>query len=378
MSERLKILLSGMVAGDPHQGGASWAVLQYVAGLTALGHDVFLVEPVAEDKLDPAGETARYFRSLSLPEDRAALLGVGAGRTLGPSLAELRRFAEEADLLLNVSGMLREGDLLDPIAVRAFLDLDPGFNQAWAANGEDIGIALHTHCVTVGQSLGRPDCPIPTCGRDWIATLPPVALDRWPVVREAPAWEAFTSVGHWRSYGSIEHEGIRYGQRAHSLRDLIELPRASDASFQLALGIHPDESRDLAALRANGWGLLDPRQVASGPAAYADFVRGSMAELSVAKSGYVASRGGWFSDRSACYLASGRPVVAQETGFGAFLPTGEGLLAFTTTAEAADASDEVLRDPKRHGAAARALAEEFFDARTVLPRLLERLAGPAT
>ncbi|MFP5389592.1 MAG: hypothetical protein ACLGG5_09890, partial [Thermoleophilia bacterium] len=106
MSERLKILLSGMVAGDPHQGGASWAVLQYVAGLTALGHDVFLVEPVAEDKLDPAGETARYFRSLSLPEDRAALLAVGAGRTLGPSLAELRRFAEEADLLLNVSGML--------------------------------------------------------------------------------------------------------------------------------------------------------------------------------------------------------------------------------------------------------------------------------
>jgi hypothetical protein len=378
VSERLKILLSGMVAGDPHQGGASWAVLQYLAGLTALGHEVFLVEPVAEDKLDPAGETARYFRSLSLPEDRAALVAVGAGRTLGPSFAELRRFAEEADLLLNVSGMLREEQLLDPIAVRAFLDLDPGFNQAWAASGEDIGIALHTHCVTVGQSLGRPDCPIPTCGRDWIATLPPVALDRWPVAQEAPAWEAFTSVGHWRSYGSIEHEGVRYGQRAHSLRGLIELPRASDASFRLALGIHPDESRDLAALRANGWELLDPRQVASSPEAYADFIRGSMAELSVAKSGYVASRSGWFSDRSACYLASGRPVVAQETGFGAFLPTGEGLLAFTTTAEAADASRKVMSDPKRHGAAARVLAEEFFDARKVLPRLLERLSGPAS
>ena len=378
VSERLKILLSGMVAGDPHQGGASWAVLQYVAGLTALGHDVFLVEPVAEEKLDPAGETARYFRSLSLPEDRAALLAVDAQQTLGPSFAELRRFAEEADLLLNVSGMLREEQLLDPIAVRAFLDLDPGFNQAWAASGEDIGIGLHTHCVTVGQALGRLDCPIPTCEREWIATLPPVALDRWPVARQAPEREAFTSVGHWRSYGSIEHGGIRYGQRAHSLRGLIELPRASDARFQLALGIHPDESRDLAALGANGWALLDPAVVASDPDAYADFVRGSMAELSVAKSGYVASRSGWFSDRSACYLASGRPVVAQETGFSAFLPTGEGLLAFTTTADAAAAADAVMSDLKRHGAAARALAEEYLDARTVLSHLLERLAVPAT
>jgi len=378
MSERLKILLSGMVAGDPYQGGASWAVLQYIAGLNALGHEVLLVEPVTEDKLDPAGETARYFRSLSLPKGKAALLAVGGEQTLGPSFAELHRFAGEADLLLNVSGMLREERLLDPIPVRAFLDLDPGFNQAWAASGEDMGIGLHTHCVTVGQSLGRSDCPIPTCGREWIATLPPVALDHWPVAQEAPAREAFTSVGHWRSYGSVEHGGIRYGQRAHSLRDLIELPRASDASFQLALGIHPDESRDLAALRANGWELLDPAEVANGPDAYADFVRGSMAELSVAKSGYVVSRGGWFSDRSACYLASGRPVVAQETGFGDFLPTGEGLLAFTTTTEAAGAVDEVMSDPQRHGAAARALAEEYFDARSVLSRLLERLAGPAT
>jgi hypothetical protein len=378
VSERLKILLSGMVAGDPYQGGASWAVLQYAAGLTALGHDVLLVEPVAEERLDPAGETVGYFRSLGLPRERAALLASGGERTIGPSFAELRRFAGEADLLLNVSGMLREERLLDPIPVRAFLDLDPGFNQAWAASGVDMGIGLHTHCVTVGQSLGRPDCPIPTCGREWIATLPPVALDCWPVAQEAPAREAFTSVGHWRSYGSVEHGGILYGQRAHSLRNLIELPHASDASFQLALGIHPDESRDLAALRANGWELLDPAEVANDPDAYAEFVRGSMAELSVAKSGYVASRGGWFSDRSACYLASGRPVVAQETGFGDFLPTGEGLLAFATTAEAAGAADDVMSDPKRHGAAARALAEEYFDARSVLSRLLERLAGRAT
>src|SRR5947208_15550850 len=106
-----------------------------------------------------------------------------------------------------------------------------------------MGLGLHPQGVSVGQSLGRPGCPMATCGREWIATLPPVALEDWPMAAQAPAREAFTSVGHWRSYGSVEHEGIRYGQRAHSLRGLIELPRASDASFQLALGIHPDESR---------------------------------------------------------------------------------------------------------------------------------------
>ncbi len=378
MTERLKILLSGMVAGDPHQGGASWAVLQYVAGLADLGHEVILVEPVGEGDLDPAGEVVGYFRSLPLLEGRAALLAQGSRRTVGLSFAELERFAADADLLLNVSGMLREERLLEPVPVRAFLDLDPGFNQVWEASGEDMGMHLHTHCASVGQSVGAGDCPIPTCGRDWIPTLPPVALDHWPVARGPAAREAFTSVGHWRSYGSIDYEGIHYGQRAHSLRELVELPRASDARFQLALGIHRDERPDLEALRANGWELLDPGEVAGSPEAYAEFVRGSMAELSVAKSGYVASRSGWFSDRSACYLASGRPVVAQETGFSAFLPTGKGLLAFTTTAEAAQAVADVKRNWKRHSRAARALAEGHLDARKVLPRLLDSLGTAHT
>jgi hypothetical protein len=375
MAERLRILLSGMVAADPWQGGASWAVLQYVAGLTALGHDVFLVEPVPAERLDPAGETVAYFETLDLPAGRATLLERGGDRTVGTGLAELLRFALGADLLLNISGMLRDERLLEAVPVRAFLDLDPGFNQAWAASGEDIGVELHTHCVTVGQAVGTPGCPIPTCGREWIATLPPVALDRWPKADTPPTEEAFTSIGHWRSYGSLEHDGVHYGQRAHSVRELIELPRASDARFRLALGIHPGERRDLAALEANGWELLDPATVAGTPASYADFIRASAAELSVAKSGYVSSRSGWFSDRSACYLASGRPVVAQETGFGQFLPTGEGLLSFRDVDEAAAAVAEVRRDPRRHGDAARALAEEHLDARRVLPRLLERLAA---
>jgi hypothetical protein len=378
--ERLRILLSGMVAGDPQQGGASWAVLQYVAGLAGCGHEVVLVEPLAREANGAGPLVAQpgvvdYFRSLPFLEGRAALLAQGTESTVGLSYAELTRFADQADLLLNISGMLRDERLLAPIPVRAFLDLDPGFNQVWQASGEDMGMDLHTHWVSVGQLVGAAGNPIPTCGHEWIATLPPVALDHWPVASEPPARDAFTTVGHWRSYGSIEHGGIHYGQRAHSLRELVELPRLSEVRFQLALGIHPDEVDDLAALRQNGWHLLDPYEVAGSPAAYAEFIRGSKAELSVAKSGYVASRSGWFSDRSTAYLASGRPVIAQETGFSEVLPTGVGLLAFSTAGEAAAAVAAVEHDPARHASAARALAEEHLDARKVLPRLLEALGA---
>jgi hypothetical protein len=374
-SERLRILLSGMVAGDPRQGGASWAVLQYVAGLTELGHEVVLAEPVPAEALDPEGSVVDYFRSLPLLEGRAALLGEGGEETVGLPYGELLAFAHAADLLLNVSGMLRDERFLAAIPVRAFLDLDPGFNQVWHETGNDMGLDLHTHFVTVGQNLGRSGCPIPDCGRTWIPTLPPVALDLWPRAPEPPSRDAFTSVGHWRSYGPIEHGGIHYGQRAHSLRELIDLPRRSPACFQLALGIHPDEKRDLEALRIGGWELLDPDKVAGSPERYAEFIRASKAELSVAKSGYVASRSGWFSDRSACYMASGRPVVAQETGFSEFLPTGEGLLAFSTLDEAIVAVEDVGRSWQQHSRSARELAEEHFDSRKVLSKLLEELGS---
>jgi hypothetical protein len=374
---KLKILLSGMVAGDPQQGGATWAVLQYFRGLRALGHDVLLVEPLRAKNGDPLAsesDIVPYFESLRLPQDCAALLFEGRAETVGMPFDRIASFASEADLLINVSGMLREEKLLESISVRAFLDLDPGFNQVWHATGEDIGLDLHTHHATVGLALGRPGCLIPTCGREWIHTLPPVVLDLWPPAGSPAADAAFTTVGHWRSYGSALHEGVHYGQRAHSMRKLIGLPRVTTSRFRLALGIHPAEEVDLEALRTNGWELVDPLQEAGTPERYAEFVRASKAEFSVAKSGYVASRSGWFSDRSACYLASGRPVVAQETGFSTFLPTGEGLLAFATTAEAVEAVAEVEGNWERHSGAARILAEEHLDARRVLPPLLDRLA----
>lgn len=375
MGERLKILLAGMAAGDPHQGGATWAVLQYVAGLRSLGHEVLLVEPVSAERLEGDPRIVPYFERLPFLDGAAALLDSDGGGTVGLSLERLIKFASDADLLLNISGMLRDERLLAPIPIRLFLDLDPGFNQVWHETGSDMGFDLHTHFATVGQGVGRADCPIPDCGRNWIHTLPPVTLSHWPLETAPPRLGAFTTIGHWRSYGSIEHGGVRYGQRAHSLRRLVDLPQRSPARFQLALGIHPDEEADLAALRGHGWELADPDQMAGSPERYAEYIRSSRGELCVAKSGYVDSGSGWFSDRSACYLASGRPVVAQETGFSSFVPTGDGLLSYSTAAEAAAGVAEVESRREHHAIAARELAEEYLDAANVLRRLLGRLAG---
>ncbi len=374
MAERLKILFGGMVAGDPQQGGATWAILQYVLGLRELGHEVLLVEPVSREQLAGDPRILPYFESLALLEGGAALWDGATGSVGGLATEQVLDFAAEADLLVNVSGMLRDERLLGSAPVRAFLDLDPGFNQVWQETGSKMGFDLHTHFLTVGQRLGGADCAVPNCGRNWLSTLPPVVLRHWPKIEMPPRGDAYTSVGHWRSYGSIEHGGVHYGQRAHSLRRLIDLPRRSVARFLLALGIHPDEKNDLEALAANGWELVDPHQVAGSPSSYAEFVRGSRGELCVAKSGYVDSRSGWFSDRSACYLASGRPVVAQETGFSSALPTGEGLLAFATVAEAATAIKAIEADPARHEKAARELAEEHLDSAKVLPRMLDLLS----
>jgi hypothetical protein len=363
-----------MVAGDPFQGGASWAVLQYVAGLRALGHEVHLVEPV--ERFEPA--SVRYFAELARDfglEGRAALLARGTEETRGAGYSELARAAESADVLFNVSGMLRDEGLLGPPPLRVFLDLDPAFNQLWhLAEGIDMGLDAHNRFVSVGLELGEPGCPVPTGGRTWVKTLPPVFLPLWKRAG-AVETEALTTVANWRGYGSIDWEGTRYGQKAHSLRGLVELPGKTSERLLLALAIDPGESEDLASLRSHGWELADPAAVAGSPGRYAGFVRGSKGELGIAKSGYVESRCGWFSDRSACYLASGRPVIAQETGFSRHLPVGEGLLSFADAEEAAEAIERIDADYPRHARAARSLAEDLLDSKVVLGGLLERVGA---
>ena len=379
---RLTIILSGMMAAVPHQGGATWSVLQYLLGFRRLGHDVYFVEPVQEAALRPTGApldrtvNAAYFRRVTADfglEDSSSLLVAGTRQTVGLPYDRLRRVARRADVLVNISGLLADEELTAHIPLRAYLDLDPAFTQLWhAAQGIDMRFAGHSHFVTIGQAIGRGGCAVPTCGLSWITTPQPVVLEHWSVA-ERIAHDAFTTVGNWRGYGSIEHEGVFYGQKAHSLRRFIALPTLTGERFALALAIHPDETNDLRALSDNGWRLLDPARVARTPASYRRFVRGSKAEFGVAKSGYVAAGCGWFSDRSVCYLASGRPVIAQETGFGRFLPTGEGLFAFDTNDEVLASIEALDSDYASHARAARTIAEDHFDSDKVLSHLLEKL-----
>jgi hypothetical protein len=369
----VRIVLSGMVAGVPGHGGATWAVLQYVRGLRRLRHDVVLVEPV--DELTRAGRA--YFAGVSARFDlvgRAALVVEATRESVGLPYERIREVARAADVLININGMLRDPDLVEPAPIRLYLDLDPVFNQLWAEDGIDIGLEAHTHFVTVGLLVGAPGSTVPTAGRSWLTTPQPVVLADWPVA-EADVWGGLTTVGNWRSYGSIERDGVRYGQKAHSYRRFFELPRRAAVPIYAGLAIHPDERVDLGSLVENGWRLLDPGEVAGTPDRYQAFVQGSWAELGIAKEGYVVSRSGWFSDRSACYLASGRPVIAQETGFSDFLPTGEGLLAFTTVDEVLAAIDALRTDYGRHARAARQLAEGLLDSDKVLTRLLDAVAA---
>jgi hypothetical protein len=381
-STKLTILFSGMIASDPHQGGATWAVLQYLLGLKELGHDVYFVEPVANKSLRPTGiafqnsVNAAYFRQVmtefSLEESSAFLLE-GTRETIGLPYKVLEQVSAKADLLINISGMLTDEALTAIIPVRVYLDLDPAFNQLWHhANGIDMRFDAHNRFVTVGKAIGSEDCTIPTCGIRWANTFQPVVLNDWPTADKI-RYDGLTTIANWRGYGSIEHDGVLYGQKAHSFREFIKLPLLDGEKFMPALAIHPEETNDLAALRENGWQILDPAEVAGTPHHYRAFVQGSKAELGIAKSGYVTSDSGWFSDRSVCYLASGRPVIAQDTGFSKFLPTGNGLFAFNSVGEAIESIHAMNADYARHARAARDLAHEFFDSKQVLTRLLSEV-----
>jgi hypothetical protein len=384
LGRRGVLLVSGMAAGVPGQGGASWAVLQYVLGFLRFGLDVHFVDEMDPSTLRPGGVpferslNARYFRRLARRyclEERATLLLGGTERTVGQSYRGLVDLCGRATVLLNLSGRLTDPELLGRPPERVYLDLDPAFTQLWhEQEGVDMRLSAHTSFVTVGLGVGAPGWSLPTCGVRWTVTLPPVVLNEWPLAGP-PRWDAWTTVANWRGYGSIHHEGVHYGQKAHAFRELLELPRRARDRFRVALGIHPSELEDLSLLRRNRWDLLDPERVAGDPDRYRGFVQGSAAEVGVAKTGYVLSRSGWFSDRSACYLASGRPVLAQDTGFGDHLPTGLGLVPFGTLEEAAEGVARVRADYARHARAARRIAEEHLDSERVLPRLLAELAA---
>jgi hypothetical protein len=257
-----------------------------------------------------------------------------------------------------------------------FVDIDPGFPQTWRAQGLHDAFAGHDAVVTVGLRATEPGCCVGDTGLPTFATPPPVSLPHWPSspsnLLSSPRW---TTVATWRGpFGPLDVGGVRHGLRVHELRRFSRLPELLPGiECEIALEIDRADEADRVRLRDGGWSLVAPHDVASDMTSYRRYIQASTGELTIAKEAYVRSRGGWFSDRSACYLASGRPVVAQDTGFGALLPTGLGLLCFDDPEEAAAAVAEVSSDLARHAKAARQIAEEHLDARTVLRSVLERI-----
>jgi hypothetical protein len=381
---RETIIVAGSLAQRPRIGGHTWVFLQYLLGFRRLGWDVLFVDRLEPEMcVDAEGRPTALRSSVNLSYlagvmerfglgERWSLLYDGGSEVVGRTRAEVVDLARRSALLLNVMGFLDHEDILAAAPLRVFLDIDPGFGQIWQELGLHQTFQDHDRYVTVGERVGAADCRVPTCGIDWVTTKPPVELSEWPA--QPQTGRAFTTVASWRgAFGPLEYEGRTYGLRVHEFRRFFDLPGRTSEPFEVALDIDEAEAKDLAQLEANGWKLVDPRAVAGDPWRYRDYVQGSAAELMIAKNLYVDTRNGWFSDRSACYLASRRPVLAQDTGLDGLVPRGEGLLTFSTVEEAAESVEEITRDYERHSRSARAIAEEHFAAGRVLPRLLERL-----
>jgi hypothetical protein len=374
------VVVGGALANKPGSGGEAWVRLSWILGLRDLGVDVRFVEQISpETCVDAAGATvdapdsvnATWFRQVTEDFGIAAIstLLVGDEAVVGRPLDEVLSFGDSA-VLVNISGHLTHVRLLSAFRSRVYIDIDPGFTQFWHALGQ-LGSVLddHDQHFTIGENIGTAACSIPTGGYRWRPVRQPVVLEHWPVV-PATDRERFTTVSSWRPpFGSIEYAGRTYGLKVHEFRKFLDLPRCVAADFEIALDIHPGDAADRDRLLEHGWRLVDPVAAAGTPEAFRGYVQGSAAEFSVAQGVYVDTCSGWFSDRTARYLASGRPVLVQETGFGRTLPVGAGLTSFSTIDDAARAAAGIMQDYDVHAAKARDVAEAHFCSRRVLEKL---------
>ncbi|MBW3665226.1 MAG: hypothetical protein KY469_19200 [Actinobacteria bacterium] len=376
------VAVAGALANKPLNAGEAWVRLSWIRGLQSLGFDVVFVEeidratcvsvhgtPCAPHDSVNVAYWRQVIESFDLGE-RAALLDTDGRSLAGVRRADLDELLDGAALLCNISGHLRVRELRAAFGVSVFVDLDPGFTQFWAAQGADVNLDGHDLYYTVGINIGASTCDVPAAGVHWRSLPPFFVPDDWP--RSNAATDSpITTVATWRSYGRVSVGSRTFTLKAHQFRRFVQLPQRVDARFEIALDIHHGDHRDRELLERHGWRLRDPRAVVRDPDAFRRYVRHSSAEFSVAQGIYVETCTGWLGDRTVRYLASGRPAIVQDTGLGAHLPTGTGLLTFSTLEQAIAGIEDLAAAPERHAAAARRLADEYLDARRVLGRVLE-------
>jgi hypothetical protein len=368
----MKIVLAGIIGRYPF-GGVTWCSLMYLLGLRDLGHEVLYLEDTGECVYDPVQNT----RSLD-PSYGTSLICSALGRFglenqwsfvnydgiyHGRSAEEVRRWCADADLFLNLSGgswFWRDEYLRIPH--KAYIDSDPGFTQLAIAKEVPWYVEFFRgfdRLFTFGANIGTAASPVPTGPFTWRHTWQPVTLEHWETTTKPGA--RFTTVMTWQIESFLDVGG----NKDQEFLRFLDLPARTPQPFELAV------NGPSTLLREHGWAPVDAMSVSRTPWEYRDFIHGSRAEFGVAKHTYVATRSGWFSDRTQCYLASGRPALFQDTGWTAHLPHGEGLLPFSTPDEAIAGIERINGDYERHAQAARDIARAHFDARRVLPRLIE-------
>jgi len=378
-----KTILVLHLAGQIPMAGIAWQALHYVLGLRRLGFDVWYIEDSGANPYDPRQRSivedcsynVAYVQSMMARydlSDRWAYWDAANDRVYGISKERLMALYGEAAALVNLCGAtrLREEHLKCPI--RLFIDTDPVFEQAKIAAGNPDSLqylSMHTHHFTYGENLGAPDCPVPITHFDWKKTRPPVLVDLWDAGCVA-AGPYFTTIATWENKGKdiqVGAETYRWSKHVNFLR-FLDLPRQLLQPFRLAMT--PPSADIEARIRDGGWDIVDPIPVSSDMLSYRDFIVTSRGEFTVAKDIYVRPNSGWFSDRSVCYLAAGRPVITQETGFSKFVETGRGLFPFSSLEEIREAVRMINADYAKHSIGAIEVAYESFDADAVLRKLV--------
>jgi hypothetical protein len=366
----------------------AWMHMQIAVGLRRLGHDVYYVEATSTWPYDPVRQCrvcdsdyalkylARVLESFGLGDRWAYRRSYLDGEWFGLSRVKAEDLLAHADAVLNVAGATYLAQEGLKIGRPVYFGTDPVRHELAFAQGDGdtrAYIEEHTDVVTYGENIGHADCAIPPLPLLRSRTRQPVLLNLWE--SGPPRREEFTTVCNWRQTGhDIEYQGeLYYWSKHHEFLKFITLPQRVQQPVELAMPLNTLPPDDRSVLESNGWRLTNAHAFTTDPWRYRKYVQASRGEFTVAKDQNVRLRSGWFSERSACYLAVGRPVITQDTGFGTALPTGEGLFAFNTMEEIVAAFETISADYARHSRAARRIAEEYFRAETVLAKVVEDL-----
>jgi hypothetical protein len=357
--------------------------VSFAIGFQDAGHEVWFLEDSGDypwcydpdtEELDPSARYGVRFMADEMAavglDDRWVFRHGPSGRHDGMSAERTADVLREADVFVNVSLTTPMRAEYLQIPHRLAVDTDPVFTQVRIAQGDGLlaGVAeSHTRLFT----FGRP--PLPGQQHAWVPTRQPVVSRFWPVAPPTGHDPPFTTIMSWQAYPPVVHDGIEYAAKDKTSLDVLDLPALTDARLSIALGGGDNHWEARRLFGEHGWEITDPMEANGTSARFRRFLAGSAGEIGIAKHGYVAARSGWFSERTCCYLASGRPAVVSDTGWSEWLPTGEGVFGYTTAAEAARAIEAIRADPERHGRAARKFVEEHFAAAEVCDALLAAL-----